>query len=80
MATTAEGVALKNGGRGATRGSKGQVTAQNRGRYGHDFSIAVKDETAPSKQRVLYMSVEDAYDLADVLDALLEAVEEKAGV
>jgi hypothetical protein len=77
MTRETEGVTLKNGGRGATRGSKGRVVVQNRGRFGFDFSVAVKDPKSTSGVRVLYMSREDAYDMADALDVVLSETESK---
>jgi hypothetical protein len=75
VARTREGVALKNGGRGATRGTKGRAIVQNRGRFGFDFSVAVKDPQSASGVRVLYMTRDDAYDMADALDVVLSETE-----
>lgn len=70
---TDDGVTLKNAGAQATRGTKGLVSAQNRGRFGFDFSISRVDPEAPNGVRVLYINRQDAEDLADVLDAVLDA-------
>ena len=75
MSTTPEGVALKNGGAGSTRGAKGRMTAMTRGRFGFDFSVSIQDPASPNGVRVLYMDRQDADDLADCLDAVLEATE-----
>lgn len=75
MTKSTDGVALKNAGAGATRGTKGRVVVQNRGKFGLDFSVALKDPEKPSGVRVLYMSRQDAYDLADALDVVLSETE-----
>lgn len=72
---TDDGVSLKNAGGRAMRGVKGKMTAQNRGRFGKDFSVSVEDPESPNGVRVLYMMRSDAYDLGDAIDAVLAATE-----
>lgn len=75
MSRTSEGVEFKkNAGGGAARAVKGRVSAQTRGKYGFDFSVAI--DTLDG-HRVLYMLRDDAYDLADALDVVLAETESK---
>jgi hypothetical protein len=57
------------------RAVKGRMTAQTRGRFGFDFSVSVVDPASTNGVRVLYMTRQDADDLADAIDAVLEATE-----
>jgi hypothetical protein len=72
--TTADGLRIAHKGKADHRISKGNVGARTEPKFEHgDVSLWRFND---GQRYTLFMSIDEAYDLADALDALLAYIEE----